>query len=44
MKLFAVKETEDSEWLKCVKLSDDLGKYTGDAEEIEKCLKEIGIK
>ena len=43
VKLTAAKITEKRNWKKVVKLSDDLGKYTGDPEEIEICKKTLEI-
>ncbi len=43
VKLTAAKITEKRNWKKVVKLSDDLGKYTGDPEEIEICRKTLQI-
>ena len=43
VKLTAAKITEKRTWKKVVKLSDDLGKYTGDPEEIEICKKTLEI-
>ena len=36
--------TEKRTWKKVVKLSDDLGKYTGDPGEIEICKKTLEIE
>lgn len=44
VKLTAAKITEKRNWKKVVKLSDDLGKYTGDPEEIEICKKTLEIE
>ena len=44
VKLVAAKITEKRNWKKVVKLSDDLGKYTGDPEEIEICKKTLEIE
>jgi len=44
VKLTAAKITEKRTWKKVVKLSDDLGKYTGDPEEIEICKKTLEIE
>lgn len=44
VKLTAAKITEKRNWKKVVKLSDDLGKYTGDPEEIEICKKTLDIE
>lgn len=44
VKLTAAKITEKRNWKKLVKLSDDLGKYTGDPEEIEICKKTLEIE
>jgi len=38
------KLNENDEWSKCVKLSDDLGKHTGDFKEIEYCKYALGVK
>ena len=35
IKLTRVRITENREWLNCIKLSDDLGKYTGDSETVK---------
>ena len=43
IKLTSVKITEKRQWRNTVKLSDDYGKYTGDAKEIEVAKHEIGI-
>ena len=43
VKLTAAKITEKRNWKKVVKLSDDIGKYTGDPEEIEICKKTLDI-
>ena len=43
VKLTAAKITENRGWKKGDKLSDDLGKYTGDPEEIEICKKTLEI-
>jgi nicotinate phosphoribosyltransferase len=43
VKLTAAKITEKRAWKKVVKLSDDLGKYTGDPVEIEICKKTLDI-
>lgn len=44
IKLTAAKITESREWNFCIKLSDDNGKYTGDAETIEVYKKLLNIK
>ncbi len=44
VKLTAAKITEKRNWKKVVKLSDDIGKYTGDPEEIEICKKTLDIE
>ena len=44
VKLTAAKITEKRTWKKVVKLSDDLGKYTGDPGEIEICKKTLEIE
>ena len=44
VKLTAAKITEKRNWKKVVKLSDDIGKYTGDPEEIEICKKTLEIE
>jgi nicotinate phosphoribosyltransferase len=44
IKLTGVAITEKREWNKCVKLSCDYGKYTGDKDEIEFTKYKLGIK
>lgn len=44
MKLTAAKLTEKKEWQKAVKLSDDLGKCTGDPVEVEIAKKTLNIQ
>ena len=44
IKLTSVKITEKRQWRNTVKLSDDYGKYTGDAKEIEVAKHELGLK
>lgn len=44
MKLTAARLTEKKPWQKAVKLSDDVGKYTGDADEVELALKTLGLR
>ena len=43
VKLTGIQITEKREWKKTVKLSDDLGKYTGDPGEIEIAKRTLGI-
>jgi nicotinate phosphoribosyltransferase len=43
IKLIKVKITESTEWKKCIKISDDKGKYTGDTNELNRCKKALGI-
>lgn len=43
MKLTAAKLTEKKAWQKAVKLSDDLGKYTGDPDEVDIAKRTLGI-
>ncbi|UQZ89860.1 nicotinate phosphoribosyltransferase [Deltaproteobacteria bacterium Smac51] len=44
MKLTAAKLTEKKNWQKAVKLSDDLGKYTGDPDEVEIAKRTLNIQ
>lgn len=44
IKLDEAQLTENTEIRKCIKLSDDYGKNTGDIEEIENCKKTLKIK
>lgn len=43
MKLSECRMTGREDWSKCVKISDDLGKWTGEREEIDLCFKTLGI-
>jgi nicotinate phosphoribosyltransferase len=43
MKLTAAKLTEKKDWQKAIKLSDDLGKYTGDPDEVDIAKRTLGI-
>lgn len=43
IKLTEAKLTEKKKWQKAIKLSDDVGKYTGDPEEVELAKKILGI-
>jgi nicotinate phosphoribosyltransferase len=43
IKLFAVKKNNNSTWVKCVKLSCDAGKHTGDTDEVDLCKKILNI-
>ena len=44
MKLSAAKLTEKKEWQKAIKLSDDLGKYSGDPDEVDIAKRTLGIQ
>lgn len=44
IKLTKVRITENREWLNCIKLSDDFGKYTGDQETVELYKKILNLK
>ncbi len=44
MKLTAAKLTEKKDWQKAIKLSDDLGKYTGDPDEVDIARRTLNIK
>jgi nicotinate phosphoribosyltransferase len=44
MKLTAAKLTEKKEWQKAIKLSDDLGKYTGDPDEVDIAKRTLNIE
>ena len=41
IKIFGCKMSMFEPWINCVKLSDVSGKHTGDAEEIELCIKTV---
>lgn len=43
MKLAECRMSSREEWSKCVKISDDLGKHTGESEEIDLCFKTLGL-
>lgn len=43
MKLWRCKMTEKEPWRACVKLSDAMGKYTGDVSEIDLACRTLGI-
>lgn len=43
MKLTSCQMSKNQPVFNCVKLSDDLGKHTGDRREVEHCLTELGI-
>jgi len=43
IKLFKVKITELTEWKNCIKISDDEGKHIGNASEMDRCKKTLGI-
>ena len=43
MKLTSCQMNKNQPVLNCVKLSDDLGKHTGQEEEVERCLNELGL-
>jgi nicotinate phosphoribosyltransferase len=38
IKLSKCRTTPDKEWHNTIKLSDDMGKHTGDKEEIDYCI------
>jgi len=44
MKLTACKMNSNQEWRNCVKLSDDLGKHTGNIDEVKECMNQLGIE
>ena len=44
MKLTSCQMNKNQPVFDCVKLSDDLGKHTGNAKEVELCLSELRIK
>lgn len=44
MKLTACKMNSYQEWRNCVKLSDDLGKHTGNSTEVQECMNQLGIE
>jgi len=44
MKLTACKMNANQEWKNCVKLSDDLGKHTGNNAEVHACMDQLGIE
>ena len=43
MKLSRCKMNTMQDWKACVKLSDDLGKHTGDEDEVHACMIQLGI-
>jgi len=43
IKLKRIKKNQDSEWIDVVKLSDDMGKHTGNLRAIESVKRELGI-
>jgi nicotinate phosphoribosyltransferase len=44
MKLSRCRINSKREWSKCIKISDDLGKHTGDPAEIQLCKDTLGIE
>lgn len=44
MKLWRCKMTPKERWINCVKLSDDIGKSTGDPEEIKLAKQTLGLQ
>ena len=44
MKLTRCKMNPNQEWRECVKLSDDLGKHLGSANEVQACLYDLQIE
>ncbi len=45
IKLSEAQAIPDSdEWIPAVKLSDDIGKHTGESDEVRKCLETLGIE
>jgi nicotinate phosphoribosyltransferase len=45
IKLSEAQAIPDSdEWIPAVKLSDDVGKHTGEADEVRKCLETLNIE
>lgn len=44
MKLVRCRMNENKPWIPCIKLSDDLGKHTGDPAEIQLCKDTLGIE
>lgn len=43
MKLLRCQMSESQPWYDCVKLSDDLGKHTGNTDEVERCVITLNI-
>lgn len=43
MKLVRCRMTKAQPWFNCVKLSDDLGKHTGQKKEVEHCINELRL-
>lgn len=43
MKLSQCKMNVNQKWRECVKLSDDVGKHTGNPQEVQACLYELGL-
>ncbi|WP_278626371.1 nicotinate phosphoribosyltransferase [Parabacteroides gordonii] len=43
MKLSQCKMNVNQKWRECVKLSDDASKHTGDPQEVQACLYELGL-
>ncbi len=43
MKLTRCKMNINQQWHECVKLSDDLGKHTGNSQEVRACFYELGL-